>query len=107
MAKKTQEQISKSKQADQKAGEANAAAGKTQAASQTIMGKTTGASTQVFAEGSPLDILLFGWRKGGNMGQSMTAYGATASSDQTSVNQFAHVVPALRFLIKNVKFTTF
>lgn len=41
------------------------------------------------------------------MGQSMTAYGQTASSDQTSVSQYAHVVPALRHMIKHVKFTSF
>jgi hypothetical protein len=71
------------------------------------MGKTTGSSTQAFAEGSAVDILLFGWRKGANMGASMTAYGQTASSDQTSISQYAHVVPALRHVIKHVKFTQF
>jgi|TARA_B110000285_G_C14715505_1_gene419725 hypothetical protein len=45
------------------------------------MGKTSGGSTQAFAEGSAVDIVLFGWRKGANMGASMTAYGQTASSD--------------------------
>jgi len=69
------------------------------------MGKTSGGSTQAFAEGSAVDIVLFGWRKGANMGASMTAYGQTASSDKTSVGQWAHVVPSLRHVIKHVKFT--
>lgn len=49
------------------------------------MGKTAASSTQAFAEGSPVDILLFGFKKSNNLGASMTAYGGTASSGETSV----------------------
>ena len=71
------------------------------------MTKTAAASNTAFAEGSPIDILLFGFnKKSGNMGMSLTA-AQTASSNETATGIYSHMVPALRHLIKVLPFTSF
>ena len=61
-----------------------------------------------FVEGSPVDVLLFGFNKKNSLGASLTAgYGQTASSNETSGGQYGHVVAALRNLIKVLPFTAF
>ena len=58
---------------------------------------TMGAATTVaFAEGSPVDILLFGFKK--NDGAFATSFNASQSSDGISSN--AHVVKALQHVLK-------
>jgi len=52
-------------------------------------------------------VLLFGFNKRNTMGMSLTGYGATASSNETSGGQYAHVVGSLRHLIKRIPFTSF
>jgi len=71
------------------------------------MSKTAAASNTAFAEGSAIDILLFGFNKrSSNMGMSLTA-AQTASSNETATGIYAHMVPALRHLIKTCPFTSF
>lgn len=62
-----------------------------------------------FAEGSPVDTLLFGFsQKSKQQSTSLTGgYGATGSSNETVGGQYAHVVPALRDLIKRIPYTSF
>lgn len=58
-----------------------------------------------FQEGSPVDILLFGFKKdkqGNNPGSS---FGRNTDSDQSTVGN--HVVPALRHLLRELEYTTF
>ena len=55
-------------------------------------------STVAFAEGSPVDVLLFGFKQS-NSG-FMTSFNASQSSENLSGN--AHVCAALRHLIKTM-----
>ena len=92
-ARKTMKQLKTSK-----AGEKSAMGGATSAATQAGLTKTGGSSATVaFAEGSPVDILLFGFKKQQNM--IGTSFNASVSTETTSSN--AHVPAALRYLINN------
>lgn len=61
------------------------------------LGKTNmTTTTQAFAEGSPIDILLFGFKKKNNI--MATSFNQSASTDSSSGN--AHVPEALKHIIK-------
>ena len=90
---------------DTKAGDTKAAAG---GGGSTTMGgtigKTGGTSSNVaFVEGSPVDILLFGFKKQANM--IGTSFNASISSDNSQSTQ--HVTQALKYLIKNQLLVTY
>lgn len=54
-------------------------------------------STEAFVEGSPVDVLLFGFKK--NEGVFATSFNASQSSENLSGH--AHVTKALRFIINS------
>jgi len=68
------------------------------------LGKTNATtSTQAFVEGSPVDILLFGFKtKRTNL---QTSFNASASTDSNS--GYAHVPEALKHLIKTCNIFSF
>ena len=65
------------------------------------MGQTT--SSVAFAEGSPVDILLFGFKR--NAGAFATSFNQSQGSDGQGENR--HVVAALRHIIKNQNILSF
>ena len=61
-----------------------------------------------FVEGSPVNVLLFGFGKKGNPNMSTTAgYGQSVNSNETISGMYTHVVEALRYLIKKMPYTSF
>ena len=75
-----------------------------EATQKATMGKTGATSTtQAFVEGSPIDILLFGFKNKKNI--MMTSFNQSASTDSTSGN--AHVPEALKHLMKVLPITRF
>ena len=60
-------------------------------------------STDAFVEGSPVDVLLFGFKR--NQNHFSTSFNASVSSDSLSGN--AHVVQALRHVLKVQPLTKF
>lgn len=75
-----------------------------EATQKATMGKTNmTTTTQAFVEGSPVDVLLFGFKNKKNM--MMTSFNQSASTDSTSGN--AHVPEALKHLIKTLTITAF
>ena len=64
--------------------------------SQTMAATHNNISTEAFAEGSPVEILLFGFKK--NSGAFATSFNASQGSESQSGN--AHVVAALKHIIK-------
>jgi hypothetical protein len=99
MAKRTQEQINRSKAA---VTENNTDASKTQ----TVSGGLSKTQNTAFVEGSPVDVLLFGFSKKNSLVTSLT-YAQTGSSQETSGSPHGHVVGALRFLLKRIQYTSF
>ena len=92
-ARKTMKQLK-----NQKAGETKAAGSGQATMTQAGLGKTSQSVASVaFAEGSPVEILLFGFKKQPNM--IGTSFNASMSTENTSTN--AHVPTALKYLIKN------
>ena len=75
------------------------------------MGATMGqtkAHNMAFVEGSPVNVLLFGFGKKGNPSMTMTGgHGMSVNSNETNTGVYAHVVESLRFLIKKCTYTTF
>lgn len=63
------------------------------------IGKTgaPGNSSDAFVEGSPVDILLFGFKKSNNI--MSTSFNQSASTD--SASGYAHVAEALKYIIAN------
>ena len=107
-ARKTMKQLKASRTTAKSSGGAGGMGGSTLAAagresiaqgtnlkSQTMHG---GSSTVAFAEGSPVDVLLFGFKQ--NNSGFMTSFNASQSSENLSGN--AHVCAALRHLIKTM-----
>ena len=82
-----------------------AAAGRESIAAQSNFRSQTMAqtSTEAFVEGSPVDVILFGFKK--PSGAFATSFNASQSSDSLSGN--AHVVTALRHVIKNLSLIQF
>lgn len=56
-------------------------------------------STEAFQDGSPVDVILFGFRRGG--GSFMTSFNASQGSGSDGQGGNFHVVQALRHIIKN------
>ena len=71
------------------------------------VGATTGSmmnqSTGAFVEGSPVDVLLFGFKK--NTSMLATSFNASASTDSSNSNQ--HVPQALKHMQKVLSVTRF
>ena len=60
-------------------------------------------STGAFVEGSPVDVLLFGFKKSNNL--LATSFNASASTDSSNGNQ--HIPQALKHLQKVLSITRF
>ena len=101
-ARKTMAQLKNARKVEPKGGNATASPTKTTMGSglNTMMG-TSGAA---FEEGSPVDIILFGFNK--KSSGMNTSFGNTASSIGSSQGD-SHAVAALRHIIKVIPFTTF
>ena len=75
-----------------------AAAGRESIAQSNFRSQTMAqTSTEAFIEGSPVDVILFGFKK--SQGAFATSFNASQSSDNFTGN--AHVVQALRHIIKS------
>ena len=69
-----------------------------------LVGTASGTMNSAFVEGSPVDVLLFGFKKSNNAFAS--SMGQTNSSEGSGNSQ-AQVVSGLRNLIKTCDITTF
>ena len=56
-------------------------------------------STIAFAEGSPVDVILFGFKKGQGQNLINSSFNASMSTDSQNAN--AHVVIALKHVIRS------
>lgn len=93
-ARKTMKQLNQSKVGEGKQGLGGGATTVLSGAGKSIMSN----STMAFAEGSPVDVILFGFRnKNSNMINS--SFNASISTDSSNTN--AHVVSALKHVIHN------
>lgn len=92
-ARKTNKQLKSQKETETGSATVMAAAGK------SIMSN----STQAFAEGSPVEVLLFGFKARNNMVNS--SFNASIGSDASSTSQ--HVASSLKHLIKTQNLVSF
>ena len=78
-------------------GQSTLAAAGRESIAQSNVRSMAHSSTEAFVDGSPVDVLLFGFKKPG--GSFATSFNASQSSDSSSAH--AHVVQALRFVLRN------
>ena len=97
-ARKTMKQLK-----DSKTGETKAAGAGGAGMTMGSLSKTGIKHNEAFVEGSPVDILLFGFKKQTNA--IGTSFNASVSTENSSSN--AHVAAALRHLIKNQLLVTY
>lgn len=100
-ARNTMKQLKSQKVSNKSAGagQSTQAAGRDSIVQSNYQSQKTVSQTnaEAFQDGSPVDILLFGFKK--TQGSFMTSFNASQSSDGPSGN--AHVVQALRHILRN------
>ena len=109
-ARKTMKQLKANRTTTKTAGGAAgqstlAAAGRESIAQSNNLRSQTMAqsTTEAFVEGSPVDVLLFGFKK--SSGTFATSFNASQSSD--SMSGHAHVVQALKYVLKTQPIVTY